>query len=148
MFNDFMKTMGERIEKGNDYPLGITFQNAYIICSYSSKSVRSADENDSEIFNYDITVGDNNGCIIIPLKLFSSSSTVYMTEMPNIMYNPSGKLVNEVWKLMDLTMERDAWCKRWPNNTINQFFERLYNSAKIGFQFIIFAWGHWDYTSQ
>jgi hypothetical protein len=133
MFNDFTKTMRERVKKGGDYPLSITFQNAYIICSYYSKSVPSADENDSEIINCDIFIGDNNGCIVIPLKLFSSSSTVYTTEMPNVMHNPSGRLVNEVWKLMDLTMEHDAWCKRWPNNTIDQFFEKLYNSAKTGF---------------
>ena len=135
MFKDFTKIMRDRCEKGGDYPLCITFKNTYIaLTEVSIQTFPCADEEDGKVFYCHIIVGDKKGCIDIPVELFNNNlCTVFLAKMPAIVGSPSGKLVYQVWKLMDLTMEQDEWSDRWPKNSMNRFFEQLYNSAKNNF---------------
>lgn len=107
-----------------DQPIRITFENALIVLT-------------GEGGNRHIVVGDENGYIDIWVDTHLSGDKyfAFLGTGPNIIRNPSAKLVNRVWNLINQTTEKDGWFEKWTKDGLNKFFISLYDSAKSGFYF-------------
>jgi hypothetical protein len=107
-----------------DHPIHITFDKAYISLT-------------GEGGNRHIIVGDKNGYIDIWIDthLYGDKYFAFLGSGPYITGNPSAKLINRVWSLIVQTIKKDDWFAKWTKKTLNEFFENLYSSAKMGFYF-------------
>ena len=107
-----------------DHPIRITFEDAFIVLT-------------GEGGNRHILVGDKDGYIDlwVDTHLYTGKYFAFLGSSPRVTENPSGKLVNRVWCLMDKHMKKDEWFSKWTEESLNKFFEELYSSAKNGFYF-------------
>ena len=106
-----------------DHPIRISFENAFITLT-------------GEGGNRHIIVGDNDGCMDVWIDTHTCGKYfAFLGNSPSITRNPSGKLVNRVWNLINQTTEKNSHLDYWTKDKLDEFFERLYYSAREGFFF-------------
>ena len=112
------------IYKGHfDHPIRITFNKAYIILV-------------GEGGNRHLIVGDKDGYINIGIDThIYDGNFAFLGDGPFIVGNPSAKLVNRVWNLINYTTTKNRLLEKWTKEGLNQFFEEVYNHAKASFYY-------------
>lgn len=107
-----------------DHPIRITFERAYIVLT-------------GEGGNRHIIVGDENGYINlwVDTHLYDGKYFAFIGNTPSITNNPSAKLVNRVWSLINQSTTRQNLLNYWSKKSLDEFFQNLYASAKYGFYY-------------
>lgn len=105
-----------------DHPIRITFEKSYITLT-------------GEGGNRHIIIGDNDGHMDVWVDTHTYGKYfAFLGTSPIVTRNPSGKLVNRVWNLINQTTEKNN-LNYWTKKGLDEFFERLYASALGGFFF-------------